>query len=93
MLVLIAKITVKPGMEAQFEHIMHDAIPKVRAEPGNHAYIFHKVPENPRGYMFYEQYDDQAALETHRAHLREMGIDLLSFLDGGIGREFYELIE
>jgi len=93
MLVLIAKITVKAGKEAEFERIMHDAIPKVRAEPGNHAYIFHKAPpENPRAYMFYEQYDDQAALETHRAHLREMGIDLASFLEGGIGREFYELI-
>jgi quinol monooxygenase YgiN len=79
-------------MEADFERIIRDAVPKVRAEPGNHAYIFHRAPDNPRSFMFYEQYDDQAALETHRAHLREMGIDLMSFLDGGIGREFYELV-
>ncbi len=92
MLVLVAKITVKSGHEHEFERIMRAAAPKVREEPGNHAYIFHRSADNPRMFMFYEQYTDQAALESHRAHLREMGIDLSSFLEGGIGREFYELL-
>jgi len=92
MLTFLAKITVKSGSEAEFERIMRAAVPKVRAEAGNHAYIFHRSSENPRMFMFYEQYTDQAALEAHRAHLKEMGIDLASFLDGPIGREFYDLL-
>ncbi len=92
MLVLVAKITVKSGLEHEFERIVRAAVPQVRAEPDNHAYIFHRSPDNPRMFMFYEQYTDQAALETHRAHLKEMGIDLASFLEGGIIREFYDLL-
>jgi quinol monooxygenase YgiN len=40
--------------------------------------------------MLYEEYDEQAALEAHRAHLREKGIDLRAFLDGPPIVEFYE---
>jgi quinol monooxygenase YgiN len=40
--------------------------------------------------MLYEEYDDQAALEAHRAHLREMGMDLLALLDEPPIVEFYE---
>ena len=40
--------------------------------------------------MLYEEYDDQAALEAHRAHLRVMGIDLQALLDGPPIVEFYE---
>jgi quinol monooxygenase YgiN len=92
MLVLVAKITVKSGFEQEFERTMRAAVPKVRAEAGNHAYIFHRSADNPRMFMFYEQYTDQAALETHRAHLKEMGIDVASFLEGGIVREVYDLL-
>ena len=37
MLVLVAKITVKSGFEQEFERTMRAAVPKVRAEAGNHA--------------------------------------------------------
>ncbi|GIX47658.1 MAG: hypothetical protein KatS3mg131_1869 [Candidatus Tectimicrobiota bacterium] len=90
MLTFIAKLTVKPGCEAEFERIMRAAVPKVREEPGNHAYLFHRSTENPRVYMFYEEYDDQAALDAHRAHLKEMGIDLRGMLEGPPVLEFYE---
>ncbi len=90
MLTFIAKLTVKPGREAEFERIMRAAVPKVREEPGNHAYIFHRSTENPRVFMFYEEYSDQAALDAHRAHLKEMGIDLREMLDGPPVLEFYE---
>jgi quinol monooxygenase YgiN len=90
MLTFIARLTVKAGQEAEFERIMRMAVPKVRQEPGNHAYIFHRATDNPRVFMFYEEYDDQAALDAHRAHLREMGIDLRAMLDGAPTIEFYE---
>ncbi len=90
MLTFTAKLTVQAGSEQDFERIMRIAIPKVREEPGNHAYVFHRSTQDPRVFMFYEEYDDQAALEAHRAHLRAMGLDLRAMLDGPPTLEFYE---
>ena len=90
MLTFTARLTVQAGQEAEFERIMCAAVPKVREEPGNQAYIFHRSTENPRVFMFYEAYDDQEALEAHRAHLKVMGIDLRAMLDGPPMVEFYE---
>ena len=44
-----------------------------RKEPGCRMYIFHQSLENPRNFCFYEQYDDQAAMDAHRnsAHFNE----------------------
>jgi quinol monooxygenase YgiN len=50
----------------------------------------HRAQDNPRLFMFYEEFDDQEALEAHRAHLREMGIDLRAMLDGAPTLEFYD---
>ena len=90
MLTFTAKVTVQAGQEQAFERIMCMAVPKVREEPGNHAYIFHRSTQDPRVFMFYEEYEDQAARDAHRAHLREMGIDLGALLDGPPILEFYE---
>jgi len=38
-----------------------------RKEPGCRMYICQQSLENPRHFCFYEQYDDAAAMETHRA--------------------------
>jgi hypothetical protein len=40
--------------------------------------------------MLYKEYDDQAALKAHCAHLCAMGIDLRALLDGPPIVEFYE---
>ena len=90
MLTFTAKLTVQAGQEQEFERIMRMAVPKVREEPGNHAYIFHRSTQDARVFMFYEEYDDQAALDAHRAHLRDMGINLRALLDGPPALEFYE---
>ena len=90
MLTFTAKLTVQAGSEQEFERIMRIAVPKVREEPGNHAYIFHRSTQDPRVFMLYEEYDDQAALEAHRAHLRAMDIDLRALLDGPPMLEFYD---
>jgi len=90
MLTFTAKLTVQAGSEQEFERVMRIAVPKVREEPGNHAYVFHRSTQDPRVFMFYEEYEDQAALEAHRAHLRAMGIDLRALLDGPPTVEFYE---
>ncbi|MDH3603885.1 MAG: antibiotic biosynthesis monooxygenase [Candidatus Tectomicrobia bacterium] len=90
MLTFTAKLTVKAGGEAEFERTMRAAVPKVREEPGNHAYVFHRSKDNPQVFMFYEEYTDEDALTAHRAHLKEMGIDLRAVLDGAPELEFYD---
>jgi quinol monooxygenase YgiN len=90
MLTFTAKLTVKAGQEDEFERVMRMAVPKVREEPGNHAYLFHRSTERPNVFMFYEAYEDEAALTAHRAHLREMGIDLRAMLDGSPTLDFYD---
>jgi quinol monooxygenase YgiN len=90
MLTFTTRFTVKAGQEQDFERILDIIVPKVREEPGNQAYIFHRSMQDSRVFMLYEEYDDQAALEAHRAHLRVMGIDLRALLDGPPLVEFYE---
>ncbi len=90
MLTLTATLTVKPGQEAEFERIMRITVPKVREEPGNHAYTLHRSTDNPRVFMVYEAYEDAEALASHRAHLKEMGIDLRDLLEGPPALTFYD---
>jgi quinol monooxygenase YgiN len=90
MLTLTAMLTVRAGQENEFERIMHVVVPKVREEPGNHAYALNRSTEDPRVFMVYEEYEDAAALEAHRAHLKEMGIDLRELLEGPPVLTFFE---
>ena len=92
MLTFTAKLVIKAGHEEEFERIMRAAVPKVREEPGNHIYVFHRSMDDSRVFMFYEAYADQAALDAHRAHLREMGINLRELLDAPPTLEFYEIL-
>ena len=92
MLTLIAKLTVKAGHEEKFARTMRMTVPKVREEPGTHAYVCHRATDNPRLFMVYEAYADQDALDAHRAHLRDMGIDLGAMLEGAPQLEFYETL-
>jgi quinol monooxygenase YgiN len=87
---LTAKLTIKPGKEQEFETTMKGIVPQVRQEPGNRAYIMCRSRENPRLFLFFEEYIDQAAIEAHRQHLKELGVDLTAFLDGAPVVEFYE---
>lgn len=90
MLTFTATLKVKAGQEDEFERIMHVVVPKVHEEPGNRAYTLHRSTEDPRVFMVYEEYEDAEALESHRAHLKEMGIDLRDLLDGPPVLTFYD---
>lgn len=90
MLTLTAVLTVKAGQEDEFERIMNVAVPKVREEPGNITYSLHRSTESNRVFLVFEEYEDAEALESHRAHLREMGIDLRELLESPPVLTFYE---
>ena len=83
MLGVIAKLTIKPGTNTDFEATMKALQAKVRAdEPGNKLYALHKTAD-VNVYVMLERYD-QAALEAHRAaaHFKELGRKLGDYLAG-----------
>ena len=92
LITLTAKLTIKAGKEKEFETLMKGVVPKVRQEAGNRNYIMCRSKENPRVFMFFEEYVDQAAIQAHGAHLKELGLDFSSFLDGPVVAEYYEKI-
>ena len=84
MLGVIAKLTIKPGTNTDFEATMKALAAKVRSdEPGNKLYALHKTAD-VNVYVMLERYDDQAALEAHRAapHYKELGRKLGDYLAG-----------
>jgi quinol monooxygenase YgiN len=81
MIGVIAKLVIKSGTNAAFEAAMKPIVAKVRAEPGNKLYALYKTPEE-NGYILFERYDDEAALERHRAspHYEELRLMLIEHL-------------
>ena len=67
MFVLLVQFVVKAGTEARVMEFMRKMEENTRREPGCQLYIGSQSNDNPRKFCFYEQYEDEAALETHRA--------------------------
>ncbi|HEY0565733.1 MAG TPA: putative quinol monooxygenase [Terriglobales bacterium] len=66
MIVLAVTLHVKAGKEdAVIEHF-RTLEPESRKEAGCLVYIVHRGTSNPREFLVYEQYVDEAALEAHR---------------------------
>jgi quinol monooxygenase YgiN len=89
---LTAKLTIKAGKEKEFETTMKGVVPKVRQEPGNRMYTMCRSKENPRVFLFFEEYADQAAIQAHGQHFKELGIDIAGYLDGPVVAEYYDKI-
>ena len=88
-IVLTAKITVKEGKETEFETVMKNIVPEVRAEKGNLAYTMCRSRENPGIFLFFEEYVDRAAIEAHARHLGELKIDFGAYFAGPPQAEYY----
>jgi (4S)-4-hydroxy-5-phosphonooxypentane-2,3-dione isomerase len=66
MIVLKVDMLVKPGAEAQCKEYIRLLQEHSRKEPGCVQYVGHQSTDNPRKFLFYEVYKDQAALQAHR---------------------------
>ncbi|PYS35112.1 MAG: antibiotic biosynthesis monooxygenase [Acidobacteria bacterium] len=66
MLILVVRVTITAGHEQEVAESFRQLQEETRREPGCIAYVVQRSRENPRVYMIYEQYKDQAALEAHR---------------------------
>ena len=58
---------VKPGNEEEAAELFRKMTVDTRTEPGCRFYLAHRSTADPRRFFLYEQYDDQAALDAHRA--------------------------
>ena len=73
MLILVVRVTIKAGHENEVLVPFRKLQDETRREPGCIMYLVQRSREDSRRYLIYEQYKDQAALDTHRAspHFKE----------------------
>ena len=79
MVVLAVTWVAKPGHEDEVAGIFGKLQTASRQEPGCLMYIVHRHRNDARRFFIYEQYRDDAALETHResTHFQEYAINAL----------------
>jgi quinol monooxygenase YgiN len=66
MVVLAVIWMAKVGREGEVTSILAKLTEESRKEPGCAMYQVHRHKTEPRRFFIYEQYKDDAALETHR---------------------------
>jgi quinol monooxygenase YgiN len=84
MLGIVAKLTIKPGMDKEFEAVAKELVAKVRAnESGCKLYALHRA-EAPNTYVFMERYAGQAAVDAHRAtdYFKALGRKMGEYMEG-----------
>jgi quinol monooxygenase YgiN len=76
MLTVTVRYVFPPSAVAAAEEHIRGLIPATRAEPGCRAYEVFRAVDTPNAYLFFEQYDDEAALDAHRAspHFAQHGL-------------------
>lgn len=95
MIVLKVDMLVKPGTEEKCKDYIRLLQENSRKEPGCLMYIGHQSTENPRKFLIYEQYKDQAALEAHRnaPYFQQYVKDGLDPIVDQRSRELYSIVE
>lgn len=66
-IVLAVRLTAHEGQQDELRATLLRLTPPSRAEAGCIAYQMHADPSEPRAFLVYERWRDQAALDAHRA--------------------------
>jgi quinol monooxygenase YgiN len=92
--VLVVRMTARAGEEERAAELLRELVPASAAEPGNVHYLAHRDPENPRVFLMYEQYRDQAAFDEHgqTEHFQRLAAGELFGLMEERRREVYETL-
>jgi quinol monooxygenase YgiN len=90
--VLIARMKTRDGEQDRAAELVERLTAASRTEPGNIHYIPHRDPEDPRVFVLYEQYTDEAAFKAHgeTEHFQSIGVGELFPLMEERERLFYE---
>ncbi len=83
-MIVIARVKIQSGKEAEFEKVVTDVLTKVEKEEGTLRYSLNKSTTDPSEYVFYEKYADQDSMNFHMStpYFKEMSGTLAAFLDG-----------
>jgi quinol monooxygenase YgiN len=92
--VLVVRMKAKEGLEDRAVAVARELAAATRTEPGCEAYVPCQDPEDPRSFLFYEQYHDRAAFEAHGAseHFQRLAAGNLFELMESRERTFYETV-
>lgn len=92
MLIVVAIMKAKAGMEQEMEKALREMIPKVEAEKGTLAYTLHRAKKEPGKFLMYEKYPDKEALKEHSStpHFAELFGKIGPMLDGSPVIDMYE---
>ena len=92
--VLVVRMRAKEGEDERATELMRELAEATRKEPGCELYIPCRDPEDPRAFLFYEQYRDKSAFEEHGAseHFQRLAAGELFGLMESRERTFYETI-
>ena len=92
--VLAVRMKVAEGNEERVAEIIPELARASRQEAGCELYIPCRDPEDPRSYLFFEQYRDKAAFEEHGAseHFQRLAAGELFGLMESRERAFYETV-
>ena len=92
-LIVIARITARPGREDEVRELLRGLVGPTRAEPGCIRYVLHHNLEDPSDFTFIEEWTGEAALEEHlkTPHIESVGpaFDEMATLD----LRKYEVVE
>ncbi|MBV8258893.1 MAG: antibiotic biosynthesis monooxygenase [Actinobacteria bacterium] len=93
--VLVVRMRAQEGKEEEVAEVIRELTEATRQEPGNEAYIPCRSHEDPRSFLFYEQYVDKAAFEAHgqSEHFQRLAVGRLwGLLEGDRERGFYDTL-
>lgn len=94
MVVLVVTWMAKQGRENEVIGIFAKLQEESRKEPGCLMYLVHRHKTEPRRFLVYEQYKDDAALEAHRSspHFLQYARKELPKLGDRIEGNLFELL-
>ncbi len=89
MLIITAKVKLRSGTSEEFLEAYRWMHPQVMRDPGALLYSLQRSTEDPDEFLFYEQYEDQEAVDYHLStdHFRALSqrIDPLMAAPAEIG--------
>ena len=90
-----ARWTAKEGREEQVFEALRGIVSPSRAEPGTQLYQLNRSQDDPRVFLLYEVYDDEAAYQEHAASERFQTEEFLSAVAELESRErsFYDSVD
>jgi (4S)-4-hydroxy-5-phosphonooxypentane-2,3-dione isomerase len=93
--VVVAKWVARQGEEDAVEQILRENGAESRREQGCRTFAVSRSTEEPRTYLLYEEYDDEAAFQAHRAseHFKRYVLDDAVNRLEGRSATFYESLD